>query len=242
MPAGKAQYSVLVVSASDKVFSSVLDLMPPAEYNPVLRAKNSGEARRMLLDMSADIIIINTPLPDDFGVQLALDLSDSSSGILMLVKSDLYEQVAYRVEDSGIFTLPKPNSSQMIYNAVKLLSVYAARLKKLEQKNRTMQEILADYLETQSVNAAAKKNKVSWDAANKVLKEAGEVEKKLEQKNRTMQEKMTDIRTINRAKWLLIENLNMSENDAHRYIEKQAMDTRSTRREVAEGIIRTYDN
>ncbi len=194
MPAGKAQYSVLVVSASDKVFSSVLDLMPPAEYNPVLRAKNSGEARRMLLDMSADIIIINTPLPDDFGVQLALDLSDSSSGILMLVKSDLYEQVAYRVEDSGIFTLPKPNSSQMIYNAVKLLSVYAARLKKLEQKNRTMQE------------------------------------------------KMTDIRTINRAKWLLIENLNMSENDAHRYIEKQAMDTRSTRREVAEGIIRTYDN
>lgn len=194
MPAGKAQYSVLVVSASDKVFSSVLDLMPPAEYNPVLRAKNSGEARRMLLEMSADIIIINTPLPDDFGVQLALDLSDSSSGILMLVKSDLYEQVAYRVEDSGIFTLPKPNSSQMIYNAVKLLSVYAARLKKLEQKNRTMQE------------------------------------------------KMTDIRTINRAKWLLIENLNMSENDAHRYIEKQAMDTRSTRREVAEGIIRTYDN
>ncbi len=194
MPAGKAQYSVLVVSASDKVFSSVLDLMPPAEYNPVLRAKNSGEARRMLLEMSADIIIINTPLPDDFGVQLALDLSDSPSGILMLVKSDLYEQVAYRVEDSGIFTLPKPNSSQMIYNAVKLLSVYAARLKKLEQKNRTMQE------------------------------------------------KMTDIRTINRAKWLLIENLNMSENDAHRYIEKQAMDTRSTRREVAEGIIRTYDN
>ncbi len=194
MPAGKAQYSALVVSASDKVFSSVLDLMPPAEYNPVLRAKNSGEARRMLLEMSADIIIINTPLPDDFGVQLALDLSDSPSGILMLVKSDLYEQVAYKVEDSGIFTLPKPNSSQMIYNAVKLLSVYAARLKKLEQKNRTMQE------------------------------------------------KMTDIRTINRAKWLLIENLNMSENDAHRYIEKQAMDTRSTRREVAEGIIRTYDN
>lgn len=194
MPAGKAQYSVLVVSASDKVFSSVLELMPPAEYNPVLRAQNSGEARRMLLNMSADIIIINTPLPDDFGVQLALDLSESPSGILMLVKSDLYEQVAYKVEDSGVFTLPKPNSSQMIYNAIKLLSVYAARLKMLERKNRTMQE------------------------------------------------KMTDIRVINRAKWLLIENLNMTEGDAHRYIEKQAMDMRSTRREVSEGIIRTYDN
>lgn len=48
--------------------------------------------------------------------------------------------------------------------------------------DRQKKKILADYLETQSVNAAAKKNKVSWDAANKVLKEAGEVEKKLQQK------------------------------------------------------------
>ena len=28
----------------------------------------------------------------------------------------------------------------------------------------------------------------------------------------------------NRAKWLLIENLKMTESDAHHYIEKQAMD------------------
>ncbi|MDD7579368.1 MAG: ANTAR domain-containing protein, partial [Treponema sp.] len=64
---------------------------------------------------------------------------------------------------------------------------------------------------------------------------------KMEKKNRSLIEKMTDIRTVNRAKWLLIENLNMTENDAHHYIEKQAMDTRLSRREVAEGIIRTYD-
>ena len=53
----------------------------------------------------------------------------------------------------------------------------AARLTDKQKK-----KIIADYLETQSVNAAAKKNRVSWDAANKVLKEAGEVEKKLQQK------------------------------------------------------------
>ena len=63
----------------------------------------------------------------------------------------------------------------------------------------------------------------------------------LEKKNRTLQEKMADIRTVNRAKWLLIENLGMTEKDAHYYIEKQAMDTRMSRREVAVGIIRTYD-
>ena len=34
----------------------------------------------------------------------------------------------------------------------------------------------------------------------------------------------------------------MTEKDAHYYIEKQAMDTRLSRKEVAENIIRTYDN
>ena len=52
---------------------------------------------------------------------------------------------------------------------------------------------------------------------------------------------MEDIRVVNRAKWLLIEHLSMTEQDAHYYIEKQAMDTRLSRREVAEHIIRTYD-
>ena len=65
---------------------------------------------------------------------------------------------------------------------------------------------------------------------------------KMEKKNRTLQEKMEDIRAVNRAKWLLIENLKMTEKDAHYYIEKQAMDTRLSRKEVAENIIRTYDN
>ena len=64
---------------------------------------------------------------------------------------------------------------------------------------------------------------------------------KMERKNKTLQEKMADIRTVNRAKWLLIENLNMTERDAHYYIEKQAMDMRLSRHEVAENIIRTYD-
>jgi len=34
----------------------------------------------------------------------------------------------------------------------------------------------------------------------------------------------------------------MSEPEAHRYIEKQAMDMRITRRKVAEQILRIYEN
>lgn len=47
---------------------------------------------------------------------------------------------------------------------------------------------------------------------------------------------------LNRAKLLLIQVLKLSEPQAHRYIEKQAMDLRITKREVAEGIINTYEN
>lgn len=64
--------------------------------------------------------------------------------------------------------------------------------------------------------------------------------RRLEKKNSSMEEKMEEIRLVNRAKWLLIENLSMTEADAHRYIEKQAMDRCVTKRSVAESIIKTY--
>lgn len=48
--------------------------------------------------------------------------------------------------------------------------------------DRQKKKIVADYLESRSVNFAAKRNGVSWDSAKKVIEEAGEIEKKLEQK------------------------------------------------------------
>ena len=53
---------------------------------------------------------------------------------------------------------------------------------------------------------------------------------------------MEEIRLVNHAKWILIQNLKMTEQEAHKLIEKQAMDTRRTKREIAEGLIRTYDS
>lgn len=64
--------------------------------------------------------------------------------------------------------------------------------------------------------------------------------RKLEKKSLSMEEKMKEIRLVNRAKWVLIDELKMSETDAHRYIEKQAMDRCVSRREIAEEIISTY--
>lgn len=64
--------------------------------------------------------------------------------------------------------------------------------------------------------------------------------RKLEKKNLSLEEKMQEIRIVNRAKWLLITELKMTETDAHRYIEKQAMDRCVSKKEIAEEIIKTY--
>ena len=64
--------------------------------------------------------------------------------------------------------------------------------------------------------------------------------RKNEKKTLSFEEKMNEIRLVNRAKWLLISELKMSEPDAHRYIEKQAMDRCESKRKIAEEIINTY--
>ncbi len=193
MNASKSRRRILLVTGSDKIYEYFSALLTPPEFEPVQRAHNAGEARQLLLECSMDILLVDTPLPDEFGDGLALDQAESSMGVLLLVKPDVYDQTAYRVEDSGVLTLTKPNSRQNFYSSVRLLSALSARLQKMETKNRSLQR------------------------------------------------KMEDIRAVNRAKWLLIDKLNMNESEAHYFIEKRAMDARIPRREVAESIIRTYD-
>ena len=64
--------------------------------------------------------------------------------------------------------------------------------------------------------------------------------RRLETKNLSIEEKMEEIRLVNRAKWVLIEQLKMNESDAHRHIEKQAMDLCTSKKEIARSIIKTY--
>ena len=72
------------------------------------------------------------------------------------------------------------------------------------------------------------------------LSSAREKLRKTEKKTLSIEEKMEEIRIVNRAKWILIRELKLDEPEAHRYIEKQAMDRCISKRIVAEEIIKTY--
>lgn len=52
--------------------------------------------------------------------------------------------------------------------------------------------------------------------------------------------KIAEIRVVNKAKWYLIDHENMSEADAHQYIEKAAMDSGITKMQAAQMIIEKY--
>ena len=64
--------------------------------------------------------------------------------------------------------------------------------------------------------------------------------RRMEEKTASIEEKMEEIRLVNRAKWLLVEQLKMAEPDAHRFIQKSAMDRGLSRKAVAESIIQLY--
>ena len=186
-------YSVLVVSASDKFNESLRRLLPENRYSPVIAAADVSGARRRLLEERYDLVIINTPLPDDFGTRLALDVCASSgTGVLLLVGAEHYPDVNARVSPYGVLVLSKPTSAQLLSQSLLLLCGTRERLRRMEQKTASIEE------------------------------------------------KMEEIRMVNRAKWLLIEQLKMTEQDAHRYIEKQAMDRCVTKRVIAEQILSPY--
>ena len=85
-------------------------------------------------------------------------------------------------------------------------------------------------------------NKAVFWSALTLAKSAQSRITRIQAENAQLKQKIEDIRIVDRAKLILISYMNMSEKEAHRHIEKQAMDLRTTRRAVAEGILKKYEN
>lgn len=192
MTTGKNKYSVLVAAGSDRICETVEKLLPPASFEKPRFSDSAAQVRRVMLESPPDVLILNTPLRDEFGTQLALDAAEQNVSVLMLVAPEVYDQVCFKVEDYGIMTMPRPITRDGFLTAARLLAAVRGKILRLERRAKTLED------------------------------------------------KMNDLRTVNRAKWILMEQCKMSEQDAHYFIEKQAMDLRLSRRETAERIITKY--
>lgn len=186
-------YSVLLVTASEKNRQSMMGLLPTSDFYPIAAAGSIAEAKRILAEKSYDIIIINAPLPDDFGLHLAMNAcSNSDAGVLLLVDNERYNAIYAQAIPYGVMTLSKPTTVPILTQTLRILCATRERMRQASARQATLEE------------------------------------------------KMEEIRLVNQAKWLLIQNLSMTEQEAHRYIAKHAMDLRLSKRQIAENIIKTY--
>ena len=159
-------------------------------YTAVIQG--GAEARRLILgETPPDIVIVNTPLADEFGQELAESAAEETGAVtLLLCLGDIADDLADRLSESGVIVLSKPVNRDQLGEAIRL---------------------------------AMDGNPFSEE------KESTEVLRRI-----------ADIRLINRAKSVLMKNLHFTEPQAHRHLEKQAMNNRCTRRQAAEQIIKTY--
>lgn len=188
-------YSVLIVSPSEQFNRSTMALLPASTYWPVKCVESAGEARRLMIDMKYDLVLINAPLRDEFGGRLATDIcTEGSSGVLLFVKNEVYDDIYAKVMEAGVMVIAKPTSGMMVSQTLRMMCSARERLRQMEQKQASVEE------------------------------------------------KINEIRIMNRAKWYLIENEGMKEDEAHHYIEKMAMNFRLSKTEAAQNIIRKYDS
>lgn len=186
-------YKVALVSSSEKFNGAMLPLLPKNRFSPINVYRDAKSARRVISKEKPDIVIINTPLPDDFGTSLALDVSETDGVcVLLFARAENFSEVSSVLIPHGVLTLPKPTSPELTEEVVELMCATRERLRRIEIKKSFAEE------------------------------------------------RMADIRVVNKAKWFLIEQLKMTEQEAHRYIEKQAMDRCVTKRVIAENILSTY--
>lgn len=186
--------SVLIISNAGNGCDALLNLLKTHEFSHITTAASGSEARRLLIDNSYDMVIINAPLKNEFGDELSLKISESTtSGVMLIVKTEIADEVSAKVEDYGVFVVSKPISKQLFFQSLKLVSSYRKRLLGLKNENVKLQV------------------------------------------------KIDEIRLIDRAKCVLIQYLNLTEPQAHRYIEKHAMDLRKTKVQIAQGILKTYE-
>ena len=184
------RHPILTVSGDEKMVSLIRRSLRDECIMSAEHRRSAVEARRCILERYYTIVVINSPLPDESGVELAIDTAGQcSASVLLIVPAGIYAQTLERVTDYGILVIEKPIPVHRIGVAMRFLSASQEKLKKLEFKVQDLEE------------------------------------------------KVQEIRLVDKAKFFLVEQRHMTEDEAHRYIGKQAMDHGTSRKRIAQEIL-----
>ena len=185
--------NILIVCKNEETYEKLSTCVCDNVFGKAFHAKSGAAARRLLGSGSYPLLLIHTPLPDEFGSELSVYAAEKTySGILLLCSPDIYPDLREHMTTFGVTVLPHNADSMTLKSAAK----------------ETME---------------AARAMTSFTAESKV------------------QLRSEEIRMVNTAKQCLIRYMGLTEPQAHRYIEKQAMDKRVPRKEIVRDILLNYD-
>ncbi len=137
---------VLIVTASPKAGEMLSQLLASfSRPESIVTVPNCAEARRILPESQYELVIINTPLPDEFGHDFSMSVAqDTNAGVLLIAKAEIADEVASRVESTGVLVVPKPLNRASVFQVLRLLTATRKRLLRLEKENAKLQRQLDD--------------------------------------------------------------------------------------------------
>ena len=153
-------YSVLVVSAAEKMNTALSSLLPESHFEPVRFVTSINAARRAWGDRSYDHVIINSPLKDATGIEFALNIAESrNTVVLLLVRDETAQDIRDEAVANGVFLLSKPVTVSSLSIALDWLASARENLRKIEKKTLSFEEKMEEKKERK--NEQTKTNKVA---------------------------------------------------------------------------------
>ena len=185
----------LIVSAGASSNEYIAARLTEMGYSRPVIIPSGAEARRRMTESDFELIVVNSPLPDEFGHEVCINaVEKTDAGVVFLVKAAQAEQLLGPLSEQGVLLLSKPFST-------------------------------AFFCAGHAHGGGGQPPPAACPAG----------ERPLTGKDRTGA-------AVSRAKCCLVEHEHMTEAEAHRYIEKQAMDTRRDRTEIAQEVLENYED
>ena len=132
-------HSILIVSSSEQFDATLRKSL--TDFLMIDSKRNAAAARRSFLERYYDLVVINAPLPDESGEPFALDVAQQCpASVLLIVPSEVYEDVLEHVTDQGILVISKPLPHGRLDKAIRYLKAVQGRVHNLEKKIQALEE------------------------------------------------------------------------------------------------------
>ena len=133
--------NVLIASNTNKTLLLLSDLLHEENIARFYAAQNSTQGKEYLTQADFDLVIIDSPLSDGNGLDLAIDAAEKTrAGIMLIVPPEDFSAMNGKAEEYGIFTLSHPIKPDFFYQAVRLLNASRKRMLKLQDDNQRLQK------------------------------------------------------------------------------------------------------